>query len=98
MQISAQSNLENKGFVMGLVTASYTLGSVLSPWPLTFVLNSFGLIWAMLSLTLALFVIMHIVNVLLYWSRAQLHVSSPDHKHSPRVNQHVIFSFGSPMV
>ena len=93
LQISAQSNLENKGFVMGLVTASYALGSVLSPWPLAFVLNSFGLMWAMLSLTLALFVIMPVVSGLLYWSRAQLHVSPPDHKHSPRVNQHVIFFF-----
>lgn len=93
LQISAQSNLENKGFVMGLVTASYALGSVLSPWPLAFVLNNFGLMWAMLSLTLALFVIMPVVSGLLYWSRAQLHVSPPDHKHSPRVNQHVIFFF-----
>ena len=93
LQISAQSNLENKGFVMGLVTASYALGSVLSPWPLAFVLNSFGLMWAMLSLTLALFVIMPVVSGLLYWSRAQLHISPPDHKHSPRVNQHVIFFF-----
>jgi OFA family oxalate/formate antiporter-like MFS transporter len=93
LQISAQSNLENKGFVMGLVTASYALGSVLSPWPLAFVLNSFGLMWAMLSLTLGLFVIMPVVSGLLYWSRAQLHVSPPDHKHSPRVNQHVIFFF-----
>jgi OFA family oxalate/formate antiporter-like MFS transporter len=93
LQISAQSNLENKGFVMGLVTASYALGSVLSPWPLAFVLNSFGLMWAMLSLTLVLFVIMPVVSGLLYWSRAQLHVSPPDHKHSPRVNQHVIFFF-----
>ena len=93
LQISAQSNLENKGFVMGLVTASYALGSVLSPWPLAFVLNSFGLMWAMLSLTLALFVIMPVVSGLLYWSRAQLHVSPPDHKQSLRVNQHVIFFF-----
>ena len=93
LQISAQSNLENKGFVMGLVTASYALGSVLSPWPLAFVLNNFGLMWAMLSLTLALFVIMPVVSGLLYWSRAQLHVSPPDHKRSPRVNQHVIFFF-----
>ena len=93
LQISAQSNLENKGFVMGLVTASYALGSVLSPWPLAFVLNNFGLMWAMLSLTLGLFVIMPVVSGLLYWSRAQLHVSPPDHKHSPRVNQQVIFFF-----
>ena len=93
LQISAQSNLENKGFVMGLVTASYALGSVLSPWPLAFVLNSFGLMWAMLSLTFALFVIMPVVSGLLYWSRTQLHVSPPDHKQSPRVNQHVIFFF-----
>ena len=93
LQISAQSNLENKGFVMGLVTASYALGSVLSPWPLAFVLNNFGLMWAMLSLTLALFVIMPVVSGLLYWSRAQLHVSPPDHKQSPRVNQQVIFFF-----
>jgi len=93
LQISAQSNLENKGFVMGLVTASYALGSVLSPWPLAFVLNSFGLMWAMLSLTLALFVIMPVVSGLLYWSQAQLHVSPLGHKHSPRVNQHVIFFF-----
>ena len=67
LQISAQSNLENKGFVMGLVTASYALGSVLSPWPLAFVLNNFGLMWAMLSLSLALFVIMPVVSGLLYW-------------------------------
>jgi OFA family oxalate/formate antiporter-like MFS transporter len=93
LQISAQSNLENKGFVMGLVTASYALGSVLSPWPLAFVLNNFGLMWAMLSLTLALFVIMPVVSGLLYWSRAQLHVSPPDNKQSPRVNQQVIFFF-----
>ena len=93
LQISAQSNLENKGFVMGLVTASYALGSVLSPWPLAFVLNSFGLMWAMLSLTSALFVIMPVVSGLLYWSRTQLHVSPPDHKQSPRVNHHVIFFF-----
>ena len=93
LQISAQSNLENKGFVMGLVTASYALGSVLSPWPLAFVLNNFGLMWAMLSLTLALFVIMPVVSGLLYWSRAQLQVSPPDHKQSPRVNQQVIFFF-----
>ena len=94
LHISAQSSLENKGFVMGLVTASYALGSVLSPWPLTFVLNSFGLVWAMLSLTLALLVIMPIVSGLLYLSQAQLHVSAPDHKNSFRVGQHVIFSFG----
>lgn len=93
LQISAQSNLENKGFVMGLVTASYALGSVLSPWPLAFVLNSFGLMLAMLSLTLALFVIMPVVSGLLYWSQAQLHISPPDHKQSPRLNQHVIFFF-----
>ena len=79
---------------MGLVTASYALGSVLSPWPLTFVLNSIGLMWAMLSLTLALLVIMPIVSGLLYLSRAQLYVSAADHKNSLGVGQHVIFSFG----
>ena len=94
LQISNQSSLENKGFVMGLVAASYALGSVISPWPLTFVLNIFGLMWAMLSLILALLVIMPIVSGLLYLSQAQLHISAPEHKNSLRVGQHVIFSFG----
>lgn len=93
LQISAQSNLNHKGFVMGLVTASYALGSVLSPWPLAFVLNTFGLMWAMLSLALALLVVMPIVGGLLHVSRAELHVSTFKHGNSPRLDKQVIFFF-----
>ncbi|WP_424945653.1 MFS transporter [Candidatus Spongiihabitans sp.] len=93
LQISAQSNLDNKGFVMGLVTASYALGAVLSPWPLAFALSTFGLVGAMLSLALVLLLIMPIAGGLLDLAQAELHVSASNHQNSESVDKQAVFFF-----
>lgn len=93
LQISAQANLDNKGLVMGLVTASYALGAVLSPWPLSFALTTFGLAGAMLSLALVLLLIIPIAGGLLYFSQSELHVSSSRHENNQRADKHAVFFF-----
>ena len=54
LQISAQANPRYKGFAMGLVTASYALGAVLAPWPLSVALDHFSLNGTMIGLAFLL--------------------------------------------
>ena len=53
LHICAQTNQNNKGLAIGLVTASYALGPVLAPWPLTKLIENFGLSGGLFGFTLA---------------------------------------------
>ena len=71
----AQTNQNRKGLAIGLVTASYALGPVLAPWPLTRIIESFGLNGGLLSYAFAILLVMPIAVFAFHLSGIRLNLS-----------------------
>lgn len=76
LQISAQANPRWKGLAMGIITACYALGAVVSPLLFNLLLVSYGFAGAMTGLAICLVVVIPICGGLLAISNAKLQLSS----------------------
>jgi MFS family permease len=79
MQISAQLNPGREGLAMGVVTAAYALGSVVSPALFEAALHAGGIARAMNSLALCLICVGLLSALLMHRAKARFHVSSSQH-------------------
>ena len=70
LQIAAQANPDRKGFSMGVVTAAYALGAVVSPMMFTAAIETGGFRQAMFGLALALLLVGIICAALMHISGA----------------------------
>jgi OFA family oxalate/formate antiporter-like MFS transporter len=89
LQISAQENPGNEGLAMGIVTASYALGAVLSPKIFTVTLDSAGFLGVMFVLALVL-IILGVICFLLMKNvdvrfRQNSKKAAQDTKHTKRI-------------
>ena len=77
LQISAQANPQWKGLAMGIITACYALGAVLSPLLFSILLSNYGFTGAMTGLAICLLAIVPICSGLLAISNIKLLLLSP---------------------
>ncbi|MGI9351145.1 MAG: MFS transporter [Rhizobiaceae bacterium] len=77
LQISAQANPKSKGWAMGLITACYALGAVISPYLFDWLVIHYGFSGAMTGLALVLVMIAPVAAWLLSKANAKFTVSTP---------------------
>lgn len=80
LQIAARANPKRKGMAMGVVTAAYALGAVLSPVLFSLAVDAGGFRLAMLGLALALSAVGLLSAVLMHVSAAQYEGSNAQNK------------------
>jgi len=101
LQYSAQANPENRGVVMGVVTASYGVGAAVAPLPFDLLLSSYGFRGGMVGLATALVIIGPIVAFLFMKSSKRLLTETemetrPDHGRSDhRIVMRLWFTYGT---
>ena len=78
LHMCAQSNKKRPGLAIGLVTASYALGPVLMPWPLSYAIQQFGLTDALIAFAALIFLIMPIAAFAFHLSGSRLQLEAPD--------------------
>lgn len=98
LNISAQSNDNRKGLAIGMVTASYALGPILAPWPLTKATEVFGLNGSLISFALVILIVMPIAASLFHKCDIRLKLNNADNtnKSSDPLNKnktHLIKAF-----
>lgn len=82
LQIAAQANPEREGLAMGIVTAAYALGAVLSPALFSAAVSTGGYRAAMLGLMAVLVLTGPVSGGIMYLSRAAF--TSAGRRHNPR--------------
>ena len=83
LHICAQTNEKNKGLAIGLVTASYALGPVLAPWPLTRIIETFGLTGGLMSYAITILLVMPIAVFAFHLSGVRLHLNKIEQPKQP---------------
>jgi len=76
LHICAQTNPNNKGLAIGLVTASYALGPILAPWLLSKLIENYSLSGGLLGFALAVVTVMPIAVFAYYKSNVRLQLSN----------------------
>ena len=90
LQSSAQANPHMKGLAMGIITACYALGAVISPLFFEIMIKSYGFEGAMSGLALILVAIAPITAGLMVKSRVVLEFSKPTHHQKTPKNAKLI--------
>ena len=91
LQSSAQANPHWKGIAMGVITASYALGAVLSPLFFKLLLDHHGFSGAMTGLAVILFLIAPVTCALMIKGKTQLRVDQPLQEEKASINPSTIF-------
>ncbi|MEH6457777.1 MAG: MFS transporter [Cocleimonas sp.] len=78
LHMCAQSNKQRQGLAIGLITASYALGPVLMPWPLSYAIQQFGLTGALLAFVTVIILIMPIAAFAFHLSGSRLQLAAVD--------------------
>ena len=89
LHICAQTNPNNKGLVIGLITASYALGPILAPWPLSKLIESFGVSGGLVGFALAVLVIMPMTAFVYQISGARIILVNDDVDNIDRIHSEI---------
>ena len=90
LHMCAQSNNKRQGLAIGLVTASYALGPVLMPWPLSYAIQQFGLSGALIAFAALIILIMPIAAFAFHLSGARLQLEAANHPTSNNNNSNLV--------